>query len=148
MPNSQLMVYLTVLVCPILISLVLWSSLMPFEVAPIRNGAGSASLLICKSENDDVFLPISLAYFGLLIVIGAVLSFKTRKLPDSFRESWWIALTTYNHCFVAAICVTVGYLLSFEPIASIFVTCTGLLFCSSVQWALIFAPKVHFAPFC
>jgi hypothetical protein len=99
--------------------------------------------MLCANPNDKIFTPIVIAYFGFLIAVGGVLSFKTRKLPDSFNESWWIALITYNHFFVATICIIVGYTVQYEPKVPIYIACAGLMIASFVQWALIFAPKVR-----
>jgi hypothetical protein len=57
------------------------------------------------------------------------------------RESYWIALCTYNLIFVSAVGILVGYILSFEPTAYPYIICICIIFCSCVTWALIFVPK-------
>jgi hypothetical protein len=96
--------------------------------------------------------------------MGGVLSFKTRTLPDIFKESQYIALAvrspclvsiltwiltliilyqTYNGIFVAVICIVLGYVISYEPRATFFISTVGILVGTFGEYALLFWPKVY-----
>ena len=71
---------------------------------------GWEKYVICKSPNDVTFAVIGYVYMGILLVCGAILSFKTRVLPDIFKESWFIGLATYNILLVSTLCIIMGTL--------------------------------------
>eukprot|EP01122_Echinamoeba_exundans_P001490 TRINITY_DN1152_c0_g5_i1.p1 TRINITY_DN1152_c0_g5~~TRINITY_DN1152_c0_g5_i1.p1 ORF type:complete len:662 (-),score=125.49 TRINITY_DN1152_c0_g5_i1:335-2320(-) len=145
--NQQLAIYLFVIVCPQFILLVLWSSISPFQIQNVINETQTSSLRLCISDGDKVFLPISIAYMGLLFLTGAFMSFKTRKLPQIFRESQWIALINYNYLLVATIAIAVSYGLQEEPVVGIGITTLAVLFAAGVNWALIFITKFYLIVF-
>lgn len=139
--GKKLASMMLLVVSPLVLVLILWSAINPFKIVLQENPSKSIRYLTCRSENDVIFASISFAYVGLMFVLGAILSFKTRTLPDTFRESYWIALSTYNLIFVSAVGILVGYVLSFEPTAYPFIVCVCIIFCCSVTWGLIFVPK-------
>lgn len=141
--NKQLFFYLMLLVGPQAIVLILWSSLAPFAISPVSNASGSLNYLLCTSRNDYIFAPISLAYMGLLLFVGGFLSFKTRTLPDIFRESSYIAIATYNYIFVATVCVIIAFAIATEPLAGLTVATVGILFGGCMNWVLLFIPKFY-----
>jgi ABC-type branched-subunit amino acid transport system substrate-binding protein len=141
--NQQLAIYLFVVVAPQVILLILWSAVSPFQIQNVVNVTQTSSLRLCISDGDKIFLPISIAYMGLLFVTGAFMSFKTRKLPQIFRESQWIALINYNYLFVATIAIAVSYGIQTEPLIGIGITTLAVLFAAGVNWALIFITKFY-----
>jgi ABC-type branched-subunit amino acid transport system substrate-binding protein len=141
--NQQLTTYLMLILGPQIILLVLWSSLSPFTISSVSNAAGTLRYQLCTSSNDIILGPISFAYMGILLLVGGFLSFKTRTLPDVFRESQYIALSTYNYLFVATICIIIGYAISSEAVIGIAVATVGVLFGSLMQWGLLFVPKYY-----
>lgn len=141
--NKQLVTYLCLLLGPLLIVLVLWSSLSPFAIVSVTNSASTLRYQLCSSSYDRILGPIAFAYMGVLLLIGGFLSFKTRTLPDVFRESQWIALATYNYIFVATICIIIGYAIASEPVIGISVATVGVLFGALMQYSLLFVPKYY-----
>jgi hypothetical protein len=139
--NQQLVSYLLMLVAPQIIVLVLWSSLETHTIGTALNGSRTVQYLVCSSPNSRIFAPISFSYMLLLLVIGGVLSFKTRVLPDIFRESNWIALSTYNYIFTATVCLVISFSITSEPIVAVVIACVGIVFSAFMNWALIFLPK-------
>jgi hypothetical protein len=109
--NSQLFALMGGLLAPQVLVLILWSAINPFGIILQLNVNQRVNFQVCYSPTDVIFGSISFAYIGLLLVVGAVLSFKTRRLPDIFKESQYIALSTYNTLFVAVVCVALGIIL-------------------------------------
>jgi hypothetical protein len=90
---------------PMVLVLILWSSLQPFRIVQQLNAQKDTLFLTCVSQNDK-FSPESRSVSSDFSFIDAVLSFKTRTLPDTMNESRYIAFSTYN------------LLISFEPSAT------------------------------
>lgn len=140
--NSHLFVALSVIVAPMLIVLVLWSSLAPFRIHDQVSSGRSGRYETCVSPNDRIFAPIAFCYMFVAMGIGAFLSFKTRTLPDTFNESRYIALSTYNLLFVSAVGILISYILAFEPSAFTYIIAVCLLFGCCTTFGLIMIPKL------
>jgi hypothetical protein len=116
--------------------------LMPFRVTNQLNAARDVNYATCVSANDRIFAPIAFSYMFVAMVVGAFLSFKTRTLPDTFNESKYIALSTYNLLFISAVGILIGYILAFEPTAFTFIIPICILFGCLTTWGLLFVPKL------
>jgi len=146
------------------IVLVLWSSLSPFQIEYQTTPNLREQFVICKSENDVIFASISFSYMGLLFAIGGLLSYRTRTLPDVFRESWYIAIATYNMLLLSALGIILGtlpfpsllpiylliyiaretgYVLLYDVTAYTIITTGALVLGALITHALIFLPKFH-----
>lgn len=141
--NNTLLAVLGAVVSPLVIILVLWSALAPFQEVLQPNAANTLAYYTCASANDKIFAGISFAYMGVLLVFGSILSWKTRALPDVFKESQYIALATYNILFVTAVGVLIGFIVAFEPPAYTFITVGCILVGAGATWALIFVNKFY-----
>lgn len=138
---QRLLSLMGLILAPLALVLLVWSSVAPFQVRKQENSAFSKRYWSCHSSQDYVMAPLTAAYMFFLFIVGGVLSLKTRTLPDTFRESYWVALCSYNLVFVSAVGMLVGYLLSFEPGFYPYIVTVCILFCALMTWALIFVPK-------
>jgi ABC-type branched-subunit amino acid transport system substrate-binding protein len=142
--NQTLIGVTAAVVSPLVIVLILWSALSGgFQEVAQPNAANTLAYYTCVSQNDKIFAGISFAYMGILLVFGSILSWKTRSLPDVFKESQYIALSTYNILFITAAGVLIGYIISFEPTAYTFIIVGCILVGALATWALIFINKFY-----
>lgn len=54
-------------ISPVILLLILWSSVSPFIVEGQENQSRSVRYLICRSETDKIFAPILFIYMGILV---------------------------------------------------------------------------------
>jgi hypothetical protein len=67
--TQRLLSILALVIAPLLLFLVLWSSIFPFQVMKQENTSFSLRYWVCKSTRDNVFAPITFAYMFMLVRI-------------------------------------------------------------------------------
>ena len=92
-------------------------------------------------ENYNIVGIFSVIYLGILVVIGCILSFQSRKLPNCFSEAQYVMLAMYS---VALMAIMMGIVAAVADLSvsaktilltfAIFVTATGTVL-------LVFVPK-------
>merc|ERR1712100_448760 len=91
-----------------------------------------------------VFFGIFVAYVLILLLVGAVISFLTRKVPSLFNESKLIAISIYNLVILAVIIVPVYFVLqNFNPFAGWLIRSLAIIYGFSATLFLMFYPKVY-----
>ncbi|KAI9175979.1 hypothetical protein H9P43_006343 [Blastocladiella emersonii ATCC 22665] len=86
--------------------LVVWTLLSPLQ--PMLVSSLTSNSYECRSANTTVetaFKTISIAYNAVLLIVLAVLAYKTRKVYSAFRESVFIAYAVQN-VFLCGVVVT------------------------------------------
>jgi ABC-type branched-subunit amino acid transport system substrate-binding protein len=101
-----------------------------------------AYVLCGSNRNNKILSYITYGYLGLLLVLGAFLAFKVRKLPKDFNESKWIARTIYNSLLFAAMIIILGYSLSKYYIVVLILIAVCTLAISFGSVTLMMAPKL------
>merc|ERR1711862_681821 len=87
-----------------------------------------------------IFFGIFVAYTLIILLIGAVIAFFTRKIPSLFNESKLITISIYNLVLLAVIIIPVYFvLLTFNPVAWI-IRSLAILYGFSATF-LMFIPK-------
>lgn len=144
--NFQLLKYVFILTIPMVVILILWTSIDMLTPLEFENSSRTAINVVCSSSSS-AWAIMSFVYCGLLIAGAAFFSFKTRKIPDGFRETHWINLASYNAFFTAIVGITISYVLYDDLLATHIIIFICILIGVTSIWALIFLPKVRVAIF-
>jgi len=117
---------------------IIWGAVSPFSIK-------SPDERLCLSDSSDAYVGVLIAIKGLLIGAGAVLTFKIRKIPSGFNESFYIALAIYNTLFLGIVWLAISYGFgSSLPEASNAVFVAGLtLFGCVSTLGFLFGPKIY-----
>ena len=90
-----------------------------------------------------VFFFIFVGYSGIVLLIGAIVSFAIRKVPSLFNESRLIAISIYNILFLAVIIIPIFFvLLKFNPFIGWIIRTLAILYAFTTTLCLMFVPKV------
>lgn len=136
--NLQLAIYMSILMAPYLLLLVIWTALIETS-DPIGPSYGVFIPNTCDLRYP-AFLILIMIYSFILVVVMIVLSIQTRKIPSGYRESFWIHIMSYAIAMNAA----VATLLSFILYNNVFLV---VMICSIVAqfsiWGLLYIPKLY-----
>jgi len=147
---SDLQVFLIwlVLVIPAVFILFLWT-LISTPTATLVERDGHEHY-ICETggftgpPGGYVFFGIFVAYVLILLLVGAVISFLTRKVPSLFNESKLIAISIYNLVILAVIIIPVYFVLqNFNPFVGWLIRSLAIIYGFSATLFLMFYPKVY-----
>jgi len=90
-----------------------------------------------------IFFILFVTYTGIILLIGAVVSFLTRNVPSMFNESRLIAISIYNLVFLGAIIIPVFFVLQgFNPFVGWLIRTIAILYGFFATLCLLFVPKV------
>lgn len=142
--DSALAPYIAIMTGVQLIILVLWVALNPFQPSDQINSARTFINRGCAT-NAVVWPALALAYSALLALVTLFLSFSTRKVPASFRETFWINNASFVVLFIAAVAVAVGILIADNLLGSYVMATIGLLVGTTAAWGLLLGPKLYIA---
>ena len=137
-PAAQITITSLLVLIEVII-LVIWLALIPPDtthVYPTRDD----NILVCKGSEDASFL-IPTAYPFLLMLGCIAYAYRTRKTPDGFNETRYIAFTTYT-VFVLWVAMIPIYFSSDSPFLRTFVVCFSSLMNPTAVLAFIFSNKV------
>mmetsp|Transcript_24890 Transcript_24890/g.62500 ORF Transcript_24890/g.62500 Transcript_24890/m.62500 type:complete len:820 (+) Transcript_24890:396-2855(+) len=140
--HLQVMIALVVAMLPVLVVLVVWQVVDPFEA--------KASEIDLSNDTYTVFCAcqypwwaVSLfVYGGVWLVIGVYAAIVSRSLAPALKESRAIALSAYN----GIVCGGLGLLLALvvdSLDAIFFIVCLCALFAALVPLILSFVPKLY-----
>jgi hypothetical protein len=80
-----------------LVLLILWSSTDPFESVPrVDDNLDLLSSYHCQAKEEIIGWAIEIIYFGLLLIWGLWLAFKTQNVKANYNESRSIVFSIYN----------------------------------------------------
>lgn len=142
--DAQLVPYIIIITGVQLVILILWVSLNPFQPFESLNSAKTLINRGCTT-NAVVWPALSLCYCALVALATLFLSFSTRKVPASFRETFWINNASFVVLFIAAVAVAVGILIADNLLGSYVMATIGLLIGTTAAWGLLLGPKLYIA---
>ncbi|XP_048505031.1 metabotropic glutamate receptor 6-like isoform X2 [Athalia rosae] len=138
-PNSQLIITGMLTLVEVLINAI-WLSQVPPSVThnyPTRD----TRIRMCRGLDDHSFM-VGLSYPFLLIIICTVYAVKTRKCPEGFNETRYIAFTNYTTIILWLAFVPV-YVVSTSNAIRVVTLTLSLSLSGLVQLACLFFPKVY-----
>jgi len=95
----------------------------------------------CKNPDRELFFTISLAMNLTVVIIGVYASWKTRKIPDMYNESKWIAFAVYSDFFTATLVIPILELVGRNRAAQLVLSTVGFIFAITCTTSFIFLPK-------
>lgn len=140
--NIQLVKYVLVIMLPVVILLVVWTAIDMSRPAFIIDVPNNRINVVCRSKSA-AWLIGGLVYCALLMLVSLALSWKTRRVPGGFNETWYVYLSGYNTILMGVIGVAVGYILGNNPLALTVIVSVTILFGGMVLWGLLFLPKLY-----
>ena len=99
---------------------------------------------VCTSEGSATWLPVLFAYKGIILLVGLLLAFETRKVKiKSLNDSRFITMSVYGAVIVSITLTPIGFLLQHFPNVQYAVIGIMILFSTSLILGLIFVTKVR-----
>jgi hypothetical protein len=142
--NFQLVKYVALIMVPITALLIVWAIIDRAKPRRTIDTAENRINLTCGSKSS-AWLIAAFVYDALLMVLSLILSFRTRRVPDGFNETWYIYISGYNTVVMGVVGVTLGYVLMKNLVAMTIVVSVTQLLGGLGLWALIFLPKLYIA---
>ena len=122
-----------------MVILSLWMSVTPPYVETVPTSPG-AQELICHFPVAP--FTTSFVINAILLIICAFFAFLTRKLPDNFNESRFIAFCVYS-TLIIWLSVLPAYITATTSSLRVSLLCAMLILNASVPLILIYFPKVY-----
>jgi hypothetical protein len=129
-----------------LIVMIAWSQVSPLQpVTYFRNISGSIHQAThCSVDSAGMtFVVIEAVYKGLLLVVGSLLAFRTRKVSSNFNESSSIAMSIYSCLFSSLIIGALIYFVSAFEDTLVLLMLFLIFWLATVTWALVFGAKFY-----
>lgn len=142
--NFELFKYVAIIISPMLILLVIWTAIDRPKTKNVIDIDNKRINVVCASKSP-AWLIAAFVYDAFLMCLSLFLSFRTRRVPDGFNETWYIYLSGYNTIIMGILGVTLGYVLNKNLLALTIIVCVTLLVGGFVIWGLLFLPKLYIA---
>ena len=129
-----------------LIVMIVWTAVSPLKpVTYFRNISGTIHQAThCSVDSSGMtFVVIEAVYKGLLLVVGSLLAFRTRKVSSNFNESSSIAMSIYSCLFSSVIIGALIYFVSAFEDTLILLMLFLIFWLATVTWALVFGAKFY-----
>lgn len=140
--NWELAKYVAIIMAPIAILLVVWTIVDRPQARAVSDSDNNRLNIVCGSKSP-AWLIAALVYDAFLMLLSLFLSFRTRRVPDGFNETWYIYLSGYNTLVMGILGVTLGYILRTNILALTVIVAVTLLIGGLVIWGLLFLPKLY-----
>jgi len=134
--NKDLLTVLSALCLVDLFLLSLWLGVSPYSLLSAMEEA-------CVSDHGDAFLLVISVLKGVMLVAGAVLTYKVRNVNSMYNESSYIAFAIYNVGFISLIWIIMRFGInnSISPATASSVDAVLALLGSGVTMVALFVPK-------
>ncbi len=112
------MLYAGVMIALEAVFLIIWSVARTLEPGLSAQSRGSSTFIrVCKCEDEWTFVGIQIGYFGLMLLVGCVISVLTRRVHTKilWSEPRWIAYSMYLLALVGTLLVIVRALIRRDP---------------------------------
>jgi hypothetical protein len=136
------------------IVVVVWDSMAPFQwvIVPIvvdSFNVVTSSVGLCHSSFFWEFMTTLAVYFFCLIIIGNIISWKTKALPSKYQESKWIAYSMISNFQMFAIglplMLLAGELVLFFVVVVIFMFLVSI-YSFDISLSLSLSPSISLFP--
>mmetsp|Transcript_22908 Transcript_22908/g.35646 ORF Transcript_22908/g.35646 Transcript_22908/m.35646 type:complete len:286 (+) Transcript_22908:1492-2349(+) len=106
--NTDVMTMIALFTVPMLIFLIIWTAVDGFEVLhEYTDDNLDETRDIC--DTPTVYWAIYVAMIGLLLLVGSVLTFQIRNLPEEFNDSETIGFSIYNALLMLIVGAGIGW---------------------------------------
>lgn len=140
--NLELFKYVAIIMAPIIILMIVWTIVDRPLVKQVSDSENNRINITCGS-GSPAWLIAALVYDAFLMFVSLFLSFRTRRVPDGFNESWYIYLSGYNTLIMGILGIVLGYILKKNLVALTVIVSVALLIGGLVIWGLLFLPKLY-----
>ena len=145
--DYELLVLWAISMVPALVIILTWT-IVSTPTAKMKECNGEHHY-VCTSNGFTgeiggyIFFAILVAYGGFVLLIGAVLSILTRKVPSLFNESKLLAISIYNLVFLSAVIIPVFLVIQTQnPFAAWILRTVAILYAFSATLCFQFVPPV------
>ena len=117
------------------------SHICPF---PLQPGSVPTVIGVCYTDRSAIWVSILLAYKGVLLIVGAILAFETRKVKiPELNESVYVAISIYTFFLISACLTLIGFLL--VDMINVRYALIGIFtnIGTTVILCIVFVPKVN-----
>jgi ABC-type branched-subunit amino acid transport system substrate-binding protein len=142
--NLELFKYMAIAVAPMLILMIIWTIIDRPKPKRVVDVDKNRINVVCGSKTP-AWLIAAFVYDAFLMCLSLFLSFRTRRVPDGFNETWYIYLSGYNTAVMGILGVTLGYVLNKNLLAVTIIVSITLLVGGVGIWVLLFLPKLYIA---
>jgi predicted membrane channel-forming protein YqfA (hemolysin III family) len=111
LPDLLLLKILGVALVVHILVLTFWQLLDPIQISIVDSPSGTGVNVLCEGNDTQTWMGCVFAYLGSLLLVGAILSWRTRKLPQRYNEALYIAIGVRNLLFLSSICTTDTHIL-------------------------------------
>lgn len=140
--NWELAKYVALIMAPITILLIIWTIVDRPKATRVTDSDNNRLNVVCGS-GSPAWLVAALVYDAFLMLLSLFLSFRTRRVPDGFNETWYIYLSGYNTLVMGILGVSLGYILRTNILALTVIVAVTLLIGGLVIWGLLYLPKLY-----
>ncbi|KAL0073463.1 periplasmic binding protein-like I [Phycomyces blakesleeanus] len=132
----------------IVLPLIVWNSMYKIAVEEIVVGTSDSCFLCNYPTTTADWAEITIAELvvlimcAFLIIISALLAYKTRRVRGKWSESNQIAYVSYNACLAACLATPSLFLGSDNYLVAIYLKLAAILFASTFTLIVLFAPKL------
>lgn len=140
--NWELAKYVALIMAPITILLIIWTIVDRAKPVRITDSNNNRINVVCGARSP-AWLIAALVYDAFLMLLSLFLSFRTRRVPDGFNETWYIYLSGYNTLIMGILGVVLGYVLKTNVLALTIIISVTLLLGGIVIWGLLYIPKLY-----
>lgn len=143
--NKALLLFSALVMLIELIIPIVWTAVKPLRSVTISQEP-NWEYTECVSEDESfswTMIGIFAALNASILVYGAFLAFKTRKVSSAFRESKFIALCIYNLLLTSLLVLPLVYIQEVGYFTSFFLRSIGTLFSVAFTLVALFGPKLY-----
>ena len=139
-PKSQFFIVFTLVLVQFIINF-LWFSFFPPKAIPYYPTRDENYLICSSSYHANFFIPFF--YPSLLITICTVYAILTRKIPEAFNESKYIAFTMYTTCILWLAFIPIYFTTKNEITMNITIISITISLSATVAIICLFSPKLY-----
>jgi hypothetical protein len=143
--NVRLMIYTGLLMAPAILFTTLRSTVGAEYGQRVLSTDKKRVDVVCKTTHK-YWTYIQQAYAGIQMIVLCYFSWKTRKVPTGFNESWHVFTSVYIVCTIGMIgLISSAAMEASFPSLSIGFLIFSTFIVSCVMWGLLFIPKLYIA---
>jgi predicted outer membrane repeat protein len=123
--------------------LIIWFAISPFILDVSANLTAETITYQCSSKATSAVFWVLVAFNGLVLVMGCIIAFLIRNLPDNWNESRYMAFSIYTVTLTIIVCLAICGSL-YQPNLVSLVASIGIIFSTTATLLGLFVPKFLF----